>query len=228
MTLNFAAAATILKAVDADAHDHYKAVYEYVHRKVSGLANIYNKASAWLSMVIITNMTVDPHRDLGDKLDGWVLTQTLGDWRQGQGLVVCPDIGMKFDQRSGDLLLLRSALLEHWVTPWVNGHRQSVVFWTHAGMFTWSGILSDAEEMDVVGDDLAGVPRRLRASHVGSEPEDDDESRVKKRPLGKPGSTGTVPSGRAAIQRPTVAQDSDSELTELDDSDFDLLERIDV
>lgn len=166
MTPNFECAAAIFKAIDPDMYKEYAACYKRTICSISGLKNVQNPYSVWCSMVIITNLNVDAHRDRTDRRDGWVLVQCFGDFRDG-GHTVCPELGLKFNMRPGDIMLMRSAMLEHYVTSWKEGKRVSCVFWTHAGMFTW-GLPKEGEKQEPASPDVTAPPdsraaRRRRA-----------------------------------------------------------------
>lgn len=79
---------------------------------IPGLSNVYTKKSIWCSLVLITNLAVDPHCAVTDCKDGWVFVQV-----------------------SGDFLMMRSSISEHYVVPWAEGNHISCFFWMHEGMF---------------------------------------------------------------------------------------------
>lgn len=137
MEPNFECAAAIFKAIDADLYKEYADCYERTICRLDGLRNVWSPSSVWCSMVLITNLNVDPHRDRTDRKDGWVLVQCFGDFDEEGGQTVCPELGLIFNMRPGDIILMRSAILEHYVRPWLTGKRVSCVYWTHAGMFDY-------------------------------------------------------------------------------------------
>ena len=56
-----------------------------------------------------------------------MLVRCFGTFDNG-GLTAGPDIKMTFNMRLGDVMLTRSAILEHYITPWLEGERNSCVF----------------------------------------------------------------------------------------------------
>jgi len=42
---------------------------------------------------------------------------------------------MTFNMRLGDVMSMRSAILEHSITPWLEGEQSSCEFWTNIGLF---------------------------------------------------------------------------------------------
>ena len=73
-------------------------------------------------------MAVGPHRDRRDVKDGRVATSCRGDF-EGV-LALFPDPLAKFKQEPGDILLARTAVLEHCITAIAKGFRASQVWST--------------------------------------------------------------------------------------------------
>lgn len=67
-------------------------------------------------------MTVGPHKDKGDVKDRLVATTCYGDFKGAH--TVFPELHAKLDQRPGDIVLARSAVLVHYITPIGSGERQ--------------------------------------------------------------------------------------------------------
>jgi hypothetical protein len=134
MEENCKCASALFKLLDPVEHASYKKVYDRVIPPRRDLRAVCLKDNVFCSMVVIINLNVAPHCEASDKNTGWVATQVFGDFAGG-GLVVCPDLGLMFDMQPGDMIYMRAALLEHYVTPWETGERTSCVFWTHGGLF---------------------------------------------------------------------------------------------
>lgn len=137
MEPNFECAAAIFKAIDANLYKEYADRYEHTICRLAGLRNVQSPSSVWCSMVLITNLNVNPHGDHTDRKDGWVLVQCFGNFDEEGGQTVCSGLGLIFNMCPGDIILMRSAILEHYVRPWLTGKRVSCVYWTHAGMFEY-------------------------------------------------------------------------------------------
>ncbi len=73
------------------------------------------------SLVAIVNMAVQPHRDPNDAHDGWVSTNSWGNYEGAW--VVFPDLGIMIEQEPGDIMLCRSQYLEHWIMKITSGER---------------------------------------------------------------------------------------------------------
>jgi hypothetical protein len=154
--VNFQCAAAIFKAIDLLAYKKYTNWYKRIVGTIPSLSNVYTKKSVWCSLVLITNLAVDLHRDVTDCKDGWVFVQVFGEFKNDEhdwvcwistkmltsmswkgGQAVCPNLKLIFNMQLGDIITLQSSILEHYVIPWAEGNRISCVFWMHKGMFNW-------------------------------------------------------------------------------------------
>ena len=61
-------------------------------------------------------------------MDGWVADMAFGDFEGGYL------VGLQFDLRPGDVVFMRSALLQHSVSDTTTGLRYGVVYFTHESM----------------------------------------------------------------------------------------------
>lgn len=68
-------------------------------------------------------------------------------WKGGQ--TVCPNLKLVFIMQLGDIIMLRSSILEHYIIPWAEGNRISCVFWMHKGMLNWKTLEVIHSEMPV-------------------------------------------------------------------------------
>jgi hypothetical protein len=138
MEPNFECAAAIFKAIDACRSLQGICRLLQTHDLSSGwVEEGAITLIAWCLTVLITNLNVDPHGNCADRKDGWVLVQCFGDFDDEGGQMVCPELGLIFNTQPGDIILMRSAILEHYVRPCLTGKRVSCVYWTHASMFEY-------------------------------------------------------------------------------------------
>lgn len=85
-------------------------------------------------MAILHNCQVDPHKDAGDIRDGWVAMTCVGDFEDG--LLVLPELNIKLEYLPGDVVFMRSSLVEHYISDY-SGHRTSMVFFTKGTTKEW-------------------------------------------------------------------------------------------
>lgn len=100
--------------------------WQTYHKSCQGLkeelGHLYQGPQAcWSSLALIVNLTVDPHKDKGDVKDGWVSTTCFGDFEGAHP--VFPELHLRLDMKPGDLVLAKSAVAEHFLTPIVSGER---------------------------------------------------------------------------------------------------------
>ena len=118
------------KSVDPSKWQEYHDSYQGLNGE---LGHLYQGANGCQSsQALIINMAVGPHKDRGDVKDGWVATCCWGDFEGA--LAVFPDLFAKFKQEPGDILLARTAVLEHWITAITKGFRASQVWFTKANI----------------------------------------------------------------------------------------------
>ncbi|KAI5842218.1 hypothetical protein DFP73DRAFT_608522 [Morchella snyderi] len=65
-------------------------------------------------LALLRNMRVRPHRDGGDRKLGFTMTICAGDFTDGY--LVLPSLKIKLDFKPGDVIMFKSALLEHYMT----------------------------------------------------------------------------------------------------------------
>lgn len=106
---------------------------------------------AWAGFVLLINLQAHPHKDSCDMKEGYVAMICFGGFEGGDLVVPC--LRRRFNFQPGDALLMRSALLEHHITPF-SGLQCSLVLPLHAdlqmkeGDFDWEGreVESDPED----------------------------------------------------------------------------------
>ena len=88
----------------------------------------------WCTATLNTNVAVAEHRDRYDYRDGLCVVMVLGDWGGG-GELVLEELGVTLHVKSGDVVFFRSYWLTHYVKPFSDGKRHSVVLFTHNSLF---------------------------------------------------------------------------------------------
>lgn len=94
-------AALWLKALDPEVYRRYNNRFLELKEKVEEL--YADDSSRFLSKTLLINAIVQPHRDVEEVQDGYVLTYPLGDFTGGDQVIL--DMGMRFHQEAGDLLV---------------------------------------------------------------------------------------------------------------------------
>ncbi|RPB06917.1 hypothetical protein P167DRAFT_478219, partial [Morchella conica CCBAS932] len=79
-------------------------------------------------VAILRNLRVRPHRDGGDRKDGYTMMICAGNFTGGY--LVLPQLGIKLDFKPGDIIMFKAALLEHFLSDF-EGDRTSFVFFNH-------------------------------------------------------------------------------------------------
>ena len=69
--------------------------------------------SIWLSKAILINETKEWYRDIGDKRDGWYAICYFGEYTSSE--LFLPDLEVRIDMRPGNIVLIRSFALVHFV-----------------------------------------------------------------------------------------------------------------
>lgn len=77
-------------------------------------------------LVLIRNLAAQPHKDSSDYKAGWVGMCCFGDFVGGE--LVIPVLNMKFEFQPVDIVFFRSALVEHYVLPFVGVRTSFVLF----------------------------------------------------------------------------------------------------
>ncbi|GJN93369.1 hypothetical protein Rhopal_006422-T1 [Rhodotorula paludigena] len=99
------------------------------HRKLTRHTCMQNSVHwIWSGLALLWNQTVDAHRDGQDAKFGWLAETVAGRFSGGE--MFLPQLGIVIPLQPGDLLLIRSALLEHCVLPF-EGERYAVVAFRH-------------------------------------------------------------------------------------------------
>jgi hypothetical protein len=116
-------------------HQNYQRYSELFHRMADDTAASIIRTTSrncFLGMAVLTGLCCSPHRDSRDTMDGWVADMAFGDFEGGY--LEVPQVGLQFDLRPGDVVFMRSALLQHSVSDTTTGLRYGVVYFTHESM----------------------------------------------------------------------------------------------
>lgn len=114
------------------------ALYRRNYERACSTSSVFNNfrvsnRGCFHCLALLVNTQVGPHKDGNDVKDGWVAMACFGDFEGGE--LCLPGIGCKIPFQPGDVVLFRSAVLEHWVAPF-QGTRYSCVFFTKQS--TWA------------------------------------------------------------------------------------------
>jgi hypothetical protein len=85
--------------------------------------------NCFLGMAVLTGLCCSPYRDSRDTIDSWVADMAFGDF-EGRYLEVL-QVGLQFDLRPGDIVFIRSVLLQYSVSDTTTRLRYRVVYFTY-------------------------------------------------------------------------------------------------
>ena len=112
-------------------------MFKEYHECHSNLANAgvlgplrQSSHTAYLGMALLLNYSVSPHKDRGDVKLGWTATTLEGVWTGGH--LVFPNYGIRINQKPGDVVFTRAALLLHYVSRIESGYRSCMTHSTKA------------------------------------------------------------------------------------------------
>ncbi|KAI9769841.1 MAG: hypothetical protein M1840_003835 [Geoglossum simile] len=121
----------LFEAVDKPQYIRYHRNYsDFASKSPLRLFQTTHRA-CFLGLALLRNLQVEPHKDISDIKDGYVAMVCFGDFCGGEFIV--PELGLKLDFKPGDVIFLRSAVLEHFVAPF-DGQRSSIVYFTHGNL----------------------------------------------------------------------------------------------
>ena len=121
----------LFELVDRENYQQYNTLFHQLADNTTAKSIQTTNQNCFLGMAILTNLCCCPHWDQNDILDGWVADVAFGDFEGGQLQV--PQTGWQFELCPGDVIFMRSALLQHSVAE-ITGHRFGVVYFTHASL----------------------------------------------------------------------------------------------
>lgn len=109
-----------IKAIDPKKHQELHDCYQALGPEE--LKHLYQGPNACQSgLVLLVNMAVHPHKDHNDARDNWTTTNCWEDCEGG--LVALAELGIRIDQKPGDLVIMHAAVLTHFVGKIENGQR---------------------------------------------------------------------------------------------------------
>lgn len=125
---------SLFRACCPDAFQEYEDIYmRAIDRGGTGDISVSDQP-VFCTMAILRNCQVDPHKDAGDIKNGWVAMLCTGEFEGG--LLVLPELGIKLNYRPGDVVFMRSSLVEHFISDYC-GQRTSMVFFTKGTAKNW-------------------------------------------------------------------------------------------
>lgn len=128
----------MLKIADLDAYNLYDdTCIEYIMHPAARGARV-NDNSLWLGKAVLINEHTKWHRDFRDIQDGWCALAYFGDFTQGD--LCLPQIDVRLGAGPGDVILIRSGALIHFVDEWVGQGRYVIVYFTHTDAVQGLGI----------------------------------------------------------------------------------------
>lgn len=89
-------------------------------------------------VAILRNLRVRPHRDGGDRKDGYTMMMCAGNFTGGY--LVLPQLGIKADFKPGDIIMFKAELLEHFLSDF-EGYRTSIVFFNHQNIWDYTKLV---------------------------------------------------------------------------------------
>ena len=121
----------VFEVVDPVMHSTYLENYRQAHINSTLAGWTSSRRACFQGLAVVRNLACDPHKDKSDKKDGYVAMMCFGDFSGGE--LVVTELGMRFAFQPGDVVLFRSAVLEHYITEF-QGSRTSTVFFCHQGV----------------------------------------------------------------------------------------------
>jgi hypothetical protein len=131
------ACGALFEVADKANYHRYKSLYDTIAGNSALCWLQTTSRNCFLGMAILVGLCCKPHRDVRDTMDGWVADTVFGDF--DGGLLKVPQVGRQFRLQQGDVIFMRSALLQHAVSPTTRGKRFGMVLFTHQMMHSSLG-----------------------------------------------------------------------------------------
>jgi hypothetical protein len=93
-------------------------------------AAVFGPKACFSSTALVHNLRVLPHRDLGDDGKGFVAMTPFGHFTGGDLILGCEGNMQRLRYEPNDLILFRSAVVQHAIGRF-EGTRTALVFFTH-------------------------------------------------------------------------------------------------
>ena len=118
-----------IEVLDPEKHRELHQCYQGLGEEE--MEHLYQGPNACQSgLVLLVNVAVHPHKDPNDAKDNWTSTNI---WENCEGgLVAVAELGIRVDQKPGDLLIMHAAVLTHFVGSIRDGQRFCHVRFTKA------------------------------------------------------------------------------------------------
>ena len=122
-----------MKALEPESWQRYNRHYQEV--RANGKLGILDVGDFGIEScrAFLVNAIANPHKDKGDVLRGWTISYPWGNFTGGD--LVFLDLGIRLEQRAGDMLMAPASVLTHFVLPHSDGDRFSHVWFTKANIF---------------------------------------------------------------------------------------------
>ena len=125
------AVGALFEQVDYDNYQRYLAQFhQYAPTTATKLMHTTSR-NCFLGMAVLTKLRCKPHRDSQDTIDGWVADMAFGDF--SGGYLEVPQTGRMFKLEPGDIIFMRSHILQHSVSQFT-GERYGIVMFSHGSV----------------------------------------------------------------------------------------------
>jgi hypothetical protein len=123
------AVGALFEVVNHQNYQRYNRLFHKIADNTAASIIRTTSRNCFLGMAVLSGLCCSPHRDSRDTIDSWVADMAFGDFEGGY--LEVPQVGLQFDLRPGDIVFIRSALLQHSVSDTTAGLRFGVVYFTH-------------------------------------------------------------------------------------------------
>lgn len=125
------AVGALFEVADPDSYRRYHSRFHDLADNTAVRLFRTTARNCFAGVAVIKDLCCKPHRDGNDKVDGWAADLAFGNFTGGSHQI--PQTGREFELRPGDVLFMRSSLLQHSVSP-ITGERFGLVYFTHASV----------------------------------------------------------------------------------------------
>lgn len=130
----------IFEGVDKDSYKSYLRIFDSYQDKAPMRYLQTSRRACFMVIAVLRNNRVHPHKDKGDYRDGWAVMTCFGDFEGGDLCLPSLDVDFWYGERSGvrigykpgDVVFLRSSVVEHFISRFTGERRSSFVFCTKA------------------------------------------------------------------------------------------------
>jgi hypothetical protein len=104
----------LFEGIDLEMYNRYRDNYDgWTDDTKLGLFDVMARG-CFTGLTLLQNLQIGPHKDFNDVKNGWATIFCCGDWQGGK--LELPGSNLKIPSRHGDVVFLRSALFEHYLT----------------------------------------------------------------------------------------------------------------